>query len=223
VGNRDLVEGRSPQTARPRAQDDEKRDFRLSVSHLGPAEDGALRQVVLEDMTEEHRARSEARAWAGELLRAQEDERRRIAQDIHDDPLQRLMLLARQMAGLAPPAAPGRRRTARSSEGIIARANGCTSARIGTGACSRDRRSGDRKNVSGARRLRGRTQSRTPRIGPRLAPVLDLAEDGEPSQRREHCDPYPDAPPRRLGLPSVTHSVDSDWGCLNEVRGSSAA
>ncbi len=126
VGSDGLVEGRSPQTVPLRAQDDEERDFRLSVSHLGPAGDGALRQVVLEDVTEEHRAGSEARAWAGELLRAQEDERLRIAQDIHDDPLQRLMLLARQMEGLGS-ASPSREEAGRLGKargellGVVAR------------------------------------------------------------------------------------------------------
>ena len=97
----DLVEGRSPQTLRLEPEVGDERDYRLSVSRIETAEGGSLRQVVLEDVTEEHLARSEARAWAGEVLRAQEEERRRIAREIHDDPLQRLVQVARRMETLS--------------------------------------------------------------------------------------------------------------------------
>jgi signal transduction histidine kinase len=103
IGSEDLAVSRSPRIVRLRDEGGEERDFRLSVSHLGPAGDGALSQVVLDDVTEEHRAGAEARAWARELLRAQEEERHRIAQDIHDDTLQRLLQLARRMEALASP------------------------------------------------------------------------------------------------------------------------
>jgi signal transduction histidine kinase len=104
MGSEDLVEGRSSETVRLELESGEERDYRLSVSHLGTGGDGSLRQVVLEDVTEEYLAGSEARAWAGEVLRAQEDERRRIAREIHDDPLQRLLQLARRMEALGSPA-----------------------------------------------------------------------------------------------------------------------
>ena len=100
----DLVEGRLPETVRLELESGEERDYRLSVSRLEAAGRGSLRQVVLEDVTEEYLAGSEARAWAGEVLRAQEEERRRIAREIHDDPLQRLVQLARRMEALGSPA-----------------------------------------------------------------------------------------------------------------------
>jgi signal transduction histidine kinase len=104
VSSEDLVEGRSPQTVQLKTRHAEERDYRLGVSHLVTASRGSLRQVVLEDVTEEHRSGSEARAWASEVLRAQEEERRRIAREIHDDPLQRLHQLARRMEALVSPA-----------------------------------------------------------------------------------------------------------------------
>ena len=49
--------------------------------------------------------------WTAELLRVQEDERRRIARELHDDPLQRLIQVARHLDPSAPavaePSGPG--------------------------------------------------------------------------------------------------------------------
>ena len=60
-----------------------------------------LVQIVLVDVTEEeHRAR-EQRAYAAHLLTVQEDERRRLAQDLHDDPVQTLTYLVRMLEQLS--------------------------------------------------------------------------------------------------------------------------
>ncbi|MEP7034020.1 MAG: ATP-binding protein [Dermatophilaceae bacterium] len=61
---------------------------------------GRLIQIVLVDVTEEeHRAR-EQRAYAAHLVTLQEDERRSLAQDLHDDPLQTLTYLVRMLEQL---------------------------------------------------------------------------------------------------------------------------
>lgn len=99
-----LRDGRSPERVRLDSEVGEERDYRLSVSRLGSG-NGSLRQLVLEDVTEEYLAGSRARAWAGEVLRAQEEECRRIAREIHDDPLQRLLQLARRMEAHSAPGA----------------------------------------------------------------------------------------------------------------------
>lgn len=59
-----------------------------------------LIQIVLVDVTvEEHRAREQG-AYAAHLVTVQEDERRRLAQDLHDDPLQTLTYLVRMLEQL---------------------------------------------------------------------------------------------------------------------------
>jgi PAS domain S-box-containing protein len=52
-------------------------------------------QVVLQDVTEDARRRAEVQAYAADVVRGQEDERRRIAQDLHDGPLQTLVHVCR--------------------------------------------------------------------------------------------------------------------------------
>ncbi|NMM24661.1 MAG: sensor histidine kinase [Phycicoccus sp.] len=58
-------------------------------------------QIVLVEVTEEERRLSEQRAYAAHLLTAQEDERRRLAQDLHDDPVQTLTYLVRMLGQLS--------------------------------------------------------------------------------------------------------------------------
>ncbi len=101
LASADVADGRATQLSM--SVDGDERTFRLSVSNLEPSALGPMRQVVLEDVTEEYRSEREARAWAMEVLRAQEDERRRIAREIHDDPLQRLLQLARRLETLGSP------------------------------------------------------------------------------------------------------------------------
>ncbi len=66
-------------------------------------------QVVLQDVTEDSRRRQLAQAYAADVLRGQEDERRRIAQELHDGPLQTLVHVCRLIDTLAVPgpASPG--------------------------------------------------------------------------------------------------------------------
>ena len=80
----------------------ERRDFRPSLARV-PAEAPApdLTQVVLEDVTEERAEGLRARHYAGLLLDAIEEERRRVARELHDEPLQLLVHLARHLELLA--------------------------------------------------------------------------------------------------------------------------
>ncbi len=72
--------------------------LRPKVTVLGAAVDGRhLLQVVFQDVTEEVRRHQRAEAFALRVIEAQEDERRRIAAEIHDEPLQTLIQLIRQL------------------------------------------------------------------------------------------------------------------------------
>jgi signal transduction histidine kinase len=73
------------------------RVFVPSARTLDVGSSERLVQIVLVDLTEEeHRAR-EQQAYAAHLLTLQEDERRTLAQDLHDDPVQTLTYLVRML------------------------------------------------------------------------------------------------------------------------------
>ncbi len=57
-------------------------------------------QVLLRDITEELHRRAGLKAYTAHILRAQEDERKRIAQELHDDTVQGLILLCRKLDSL---------------------------------------------------------------------------------------------------------------------------
>ncbi len=77
------------------------RMYRVNVSDV-PAVPGErqLTQVVLQDVTEELAEGVRVRRYAGLLLQVQEEERRRIAQELHDEPIQLLIHLARALERL---------------------------------------------------------------------------------------------------------------------------
>jgi len=85
------------------------RTYRLRVARVRPGgtDGGDYRQLVFQDLTEEYRERAAVRSYAARLLAAQEEERRHIAHEIHDDPLQRLIHLARRMDSLVTQGGPG--------------------------------------------------------------------------------------------------------------------
>ena len=60
-----------------------------------------LVQIVLVDVTEEEHRALEQRAYAAHLVTVQEDERRRLAQDLHDDPVQLLIHHTRMLKQLS--------------------------------------------------------------------------------------------------------------------------
>jgi PAS domain S-box-containing protein len=66
---------------------------RLTVSLVHEAGQPRYAVGMVEDLTDYHQLADERRRLRAKLATAQEQERRRIAQDIHDDPVQRLVAL----------------------------------------------------------------------------------------------------------------------------------
>ena len=76
--------------------------FRPTATMLGPDNEARRMQVVFEDVTAETRRHDLMEAYAARVVLGQEEERRHIAQEIHDGPLQTLIHLCRQIDAVEP-------------------------------------------------------------------------------------------------------------------------
>lgn len=75
---------------------DQPAEFRY-LGSVATSEEGTQLQLLLHDVTAERRAWRDAQDYAAALLGAHEEERSALARELHDDPLQRLVHVARRL------------------------------------------------------------------------------------------------------------------------------
>ena len=67
------------------------------LTRMNDEGDSSVMQVLWQDVTEQIRRQAGLKAYAAYVLRAQEEERKRIAHELHDDAVQALILLCRKL------------------------------------------------------------------------------------------------------------------------------
>lgn len=76
------------------------REFRLTSAALPSSTGEEATQIVFEDVTEERRREESATRYASLVVQADEDQRRRLSRELHDEPLQLFLHLARTLESL---------------------------------------------------------------------------------------------------------------------------
>ena len=85
--------------------------YRPTATMLGRAVGGTRMQIVFEDVTAETRRHDLMEAYAARVVSGQEEERRHLAQELHDGPVQTLIHLCRQIDAVESQIDPSKQET----------------------------------------------------------------------------------------------------------------
>lgn len=96
-----LLAGKPSDAVRLRDAQGVEATFQPRSTGVREAGSGTLVQVVLQDITAERRQQHRLDTYAMHVLQAHEDERRTIAQELHDEPIQALISLYRRLDAIA--------------------------------------------------------------------------------------------------------------------------
>ena len=75
-------------------------DYRLDIVAMPMGPSDQRRQLNLEDVTEERSEERRSREFARQIIQVEEDQRRQLARELHDEPLQLFLYLARSLETL---------------------------------------------------------------------------------------------------------------------------
>ncbi|MHB1520680.1 MAG: sensor histidine kinase [Ferrimicrobium sp.] len=77
------------------------RDYRIEMATLAHDNSEVTTQLIFEDVTEEVTGERRATHYARLVVQAEEDQRLRLSRELHDEPLQLFLHIARRLEGLA--------------------------------------------------------------------------------------------------------------------------
>ncbi|MBI4303329.1 MAG: sensor histidine kinase, partial [Chloroflexi bacterium] len=104
VGKRDAQrllrasqDGGKPDSLTLKLKDGPRLNIEPRVSKADLGEGQSVTQIVLRDATEEQRRRAGLKAYTAYVIKALEEERSRIARELHDDTIQGLIMVCRQL------------------------------------------------------------------------------------------------------------------------------